>query len=445
MIAWLHPAALWGLALVAVPVLIHLLQARRAPTVRFPSIQFVRPSPVAAIRVGLPSDLFLLLIRTATVALAVLALAQPLLLTGSRLNIWNSRVVRAIVVDRSESMASRTPSGRTANEEAADIASAEAASAAAAIRIEATNLAEGLRRAARWLETAPPARRETVVVSDFQLGALDESATGTLPQTVGLRLVRVESGNVPVKSIQGIPLLGGAGIDGRDQALRISAEGTEATLTAAGGPAQTGLRILVGGPVSDEGPLIRAVARAGAPAPSADSPIVMRFANAAGAEPVAAVRERWMIETIAALEANLELRRLARNVTASQLPASDAWTVMLRDRDGAPLLRAGAAGPELILDAAVSASSYFAAAALQGALVASHRPAGRAEQEVLRIPPQRLSAWNRAPHPVNADVWRYAGSSDSRWCWLGVLALLGVEQWVRRSRAIVQEEHRAAA
>ena len=445
MIAWLRPAALWGLALIAVPVLIHLLQTRRAPTVPFPSIQFVRPSPVAAIRVGPPSDLFLLLIRTATVALAVLALAHPLLLTESRLNIWNSRVVRAIVVDRSESMTSRTPSGRTAHKEAADIASAEAASAAAAIRIEATDLAEGLRRAARWLETAPPARRETVVVSDFQLGAFDECATSKLPQTVGLRLVTVESTNVLVKSLQGIPLLGGAGIDARDQAVRISAEGTEATLTAAGGPARTGLRILAGGPVSDEGQLIRAVARAGAPAPSAVRPIVIRFANAPGAEPVAAVRERWMIETIAALEANPELRRLARDVTAIQMPASDAGTVLLRDRNSAPLLRAGAVGRELILDAAVSAPSYFAAAALQGALVASHGPAGSAEQEVLRISPQRLSAWNRAPAPVNGDVWRYADSPDSRWCWFGVLALLGVEQWVRRSRGIVQEEHRAAA
>lgn len=445
MITWLQPAALWGLALIAVPVLIHLLRTRRAPTVPFPSIQFVRRSPVTAIRVGSLSDLFLLLIRTAIIALAVIALAQPLLLTSSRLNAWNARVARAVVVDRSESMNSRTPSGRTAGEEAADVASAEAASAIAAVRIEATDLAAGLRRAARWLETAPPARREVVVVSDFQLGALDDSVTGTLPQGTGFRLIRVGSVDGSVKQIQGMRLLGAPGFHERDQAVRISPDSTEATQTAASGPAQIGLRIVTGGPIGDENPLMRAVARAGAPAPSGDRPIVLRFANAPAAGTVAAVRERWMIDTMAALEANPELRRMARDVTAIKQPASDAWTVLLRDRDHSPLLRAAALDRQLIIDAAVPAASYFAAVTLQSALAASHGAIGSPEQEVLRIPQERLSAWSRAPAPVSDDARRFADSSDGRWCWLGVLALLGLEQWARRRRTDVEEEHRAAA
>ena len=445
MITWLQPAALWGLALIAAPVLIHLLRTRRAPTVPFPSIQFVRPSPVAAIRVGPPSDLLLLLVRSAIIAFAVLALAQPLLLTSSRLNAWNARIARAVVVDRSESMTRRALSGRTASEEAADVASAEAGSAIAAIRIEATDLAEGLRRAARWLETAPPARREAVVVSDFQLGAIDDSASGTLPQGIGLRLVSVGSGTGSVKQIQGMRLLGAPGIDERDQAMRISPDSTEATQTAAARPTQTGLRILTGGSIGDENPLIRAVARAGAPAPSVDRPIVMRFANGAAAGAVAAVRERWMIDTIAALEANPELRRMARDATAIKQPASGAWSVLLRDRDDSPLLRAAAYDRELVIDAAVPAASYFAAVTLQSALAASHGPIGSPEQEVLRIPQERLSAWSRAPAPVTNDAWRFADSSDARWCWLGVLGLLGLEQWARRRRPAVEEEYRAAA
>jgi hypothetical protein len=152
-----------------------------------------------------------------------------------------------------------------------------------------------------------------------------------------------------------------------------------------------------------------------------------------------------MIDTIATLEGNPEIRQLSREIISSKLPQSDAWTVLARDRDGAPLLRAAAARHELILDAAVPASSYFAAVVLQNALIANRGPAASTEQEVIRIEPQRLSAWNRTPAPVGAEVWRYAESSDARWCWLGVLALLGIEQWARRRRPAIDEEYRAAA
>jgi hypothetical protein len=445
MIAWLQPAALWGLTLIAVPVLIHLLRTRRAPTVPFPSVQFVRTSPIAAIKAGPPSDLFLMAIRAGIVALAVVALAQPLLLTSSRLNAWNARVARAIVVDRSESMHVRTPAGRTANEEAADIASAEAGAAAAAIRIDADDLGEGLRRAARWLETAPPARREAVVVSDFQLGAFDDSARRTLPRGTGLRLVTVGGADAPVTQADGMRLLGAPGIAYRDQAMRLSRDGTEVAVREAADPAGTGLRILGAEANRDQDMLRRAVARAGAPAPAADRPIAIRFANAPAAEAVTPVRERWMIDTIAALERDPELRRLARDVTAERQAPSDAWTVLLRDRIGNPLLRAAALGRELIVDAPVPAASYFAAVTLRSALSASHGPIGKPEQEVLRIPPERLAAWSQAPGPVNADAWRFADSSDARWCWLAVLALLGLEHIVRRRQSVTREEHRAAA
>ena len=437
MIAWLQPAALWGLALVAVPFVIHLLRTRRAPTVSFPSIQFVRESPVAAVRVGPPSDLLLLLLRAAIVALAVLALAQPLALTQARLDAWNARVARAIVVDRSESM-------RRATQYLEEVAAAEAATAVAAIRIEASDLGEGLRRAARWLESAPPARREVVVVSDFHLGSFDDAAARALPEGVGLRLVPAGSVNSSVEKIAGLRLLSAPGIDERGQDVRIGTDGTESAVTANPAPAQSGLRILSGA-AGDERPLLRAVARAGTPAPSPERPIVMRFANAPAAEQIESIRARWMIETIAALEANAEIRRLARELVSIKLPPSEAWTVLMRDRDGAPLVRAAAVGHELIVDSAVPASSYFAAVVLRTALIANRGPVGSLEQEVLRIEPQRLSAWNRTPAPVGAEVWRYAESSDARWCWLGVLALLGIEQWARRRRPAIDEEYRAAA
>ena len=190
---------------------------------------------------------------------------------------------------------------------------------------------------------------------------------------------------------------------------------------------------------------MRAVARAGAPAPSADRPMVLRFANAPGAGSVAPLRERWMIDSIAVLEANSEVVRLSQTIAAIKVQPSDAWTVLARDREGVTLVRAAALQHELVVDVAVPASSYFAAVVLQSTLVAGHGSAGNAEQEVLHIDGRRLAGWNRAPAPANAEVWRYAAKSDARWCWLGVVALLGLEQFVRRRRSVFEEEHRAAA
>ena len=57
MIHWLNPAALAGLALLALPILIHLLRTRQAERIPFPSLRFVLPSETAAVRLRLPADL----------------------------------------------------------------------------------------------------------------------------------------------------------------------------------------------------------------------------------------------------------------------------------------------------------------------------------------------------------------------------------------------------
>ena len=55
-----------------------------------------------------------------------------------------------------------------------------------------------------WLRTAPPARRELVVISDFQLGALDAAMLRDLPSHVGIRLVRT-SGAPVTRTADGQP------------------------------------------------------------------------------------------------------------------------------------------------------------------------------------------------------------------------------------------------
>ena len=81
MIGWQQPAALFGLVLAAIPLIIHLLRTRRADRIQFPSIRFIKPSTTAAVRLRSPSDWSLLAVRTAIVTAAVLALARPVLLT----------------------------------------------------------------------------------------------------------------------------------------------------------------------------------------------------------------------------------------------------------------------------------------------------------------------------------------------------------------------------
>ena len=198
MIAWLNPAAFAALALLAGPVLVHLLLRHRAERVLFPSLRFVRPSRTAAVRLRLPSDVGLLLLRLAIVALAVAALAQPLLLAGPRLDAWNGRLARATVVDVSGSMS-------TARSEAVDAARAAEQGTIVAIRIDAAELRSGVRQAVERLAASPPARREIVVVSDFQRGALSHADLDAVPAAIGIRLVQVGSA-VKERRIRGLDL-----------------------------------------------------------------------------------------------------------------------------------------------------------------------------------------------------------------------------------------------
>ena len=96
---WLNPSALFALAAVAAPILIHLLVQRRAERFAFPTLRFLQPTRLAAIRRHVLEDLPLLAVRVALLATAVAALAGPLFVTNARRQAWDRRVVRATVVD----------------------------------------------------------------------------------------------------------------------------------------------------------------------------------------------------------------------------------------------------------------------------------------------------------------------------------------------------------
>ncbi len=173
----------------------------RAEPRPFPSLRFVQPTRLASVRRKMISDWPLLVVRMAMLAAAVAALADPLWQSAARRAEWNARQARAIVVDTTPSVTGASDAARVARR---SLAQREAASAFRAETFETKELADGIRRAASWLRTAPPARRELVVISDFQLGALDAAMLRDIPSHVGIRFVRT-SGAPVTRTADGQP------------------------------------------------------------------------------------------------------------------------------------------------------------------------------------------------------------------------------------------------
>ncbi|MDD3642433.1 MAG: BatA and WFA domain-containing protein, partial [Candidatus Krumholzibacteria bacterium] len=73
----INPGFLFALAAAAVPLLIHLLSRRRAPDLPFSSLRFLRRSDRRSMRRVSLRRLALLAMRTAAIALVVLAFARP--------------------------------------------------------------------------------------------------------------------------------------------------------------------------------------------------------------------------------------------------------------------------------------------------------------------------------------------------------------------------------
>lgn len=81
---FLHPLALLGLAAAAIPALLHLLERRTPPEAEFPPLRYLRDAERQSARRLRLRHLLLLILRTALVAVIVLAAARPILPRGVR-------------------------------------------------------------------------------------------------------------------------------------------------------------------------------------------------------------------------------------------------------------------------------------------------------------------------------------------------------------------------
>jgi len=221
-LAFLSPWFLAGLALLAVPIVVHLINRERRQPVVFPSLMFLRRVPHRAVRRRRLRHLLLFALRCLALVLLVAAFARPFLdrRTAGAAGGAGREVV--ILLDRSYSMgaadrwarataaarqtvAALTPRDRatlvlfdeqpttlvrgTADREALGAALAEARVGSGTTRYD-----PALAVAAQVLATSSLPRREAVLISDFQRAGWRGSDEARLPAGATLATVDVGAG-----------------------------------------------------------------------------------------------------------------------------------------------------------------------------------------------------------------------------------------------------------
>jgi hypothetical protein len=171
-VAWLNAAAFAGLALVALPIAIHLFVRQQTRTLPYPSLRFLRETALAAFRRQRIQDAALLACRIAIIAAAAAALAAPLLMTPSRTAGYAARVVRAVVLVETG---------------AVDPFPQLATGALRSARFQRAAAADALVEAVRWMEQQPPATRELVLAGVWRRGSLTAGDLAALPESIGIR------------------------------------------------------------------------------------------------------------------------------------------------------------------------------------------------------------------------------------------------------------------
>ncbi|MDA1082605.1 MAG: BatA domain-containing protein [Gemmatimonadetes bacterium] len=453
---WGAPIALVGLALLAFPILIHMMGLGRATVRPFPSLRFLEAARLLPSRRTRIHDAALLALRLAVLAVAVFALARPSL--GGNVAIGAGEgVVRAVILDTSASMRRETPSGGTAIAAARRTADTLVSAADAAITVATDDPAGAVAGAVAWL-ASKQGDRELIIVSDFQRGAFDDAAAGTVPSWVSLRGVRIP--------VQGV----GAALDmrfrqgGREVTVRSNVAGgrTQASWTpgsarAVGGTTPTGqgtteTTTLAG---NSDGASVRAVNEAalsvGRPidGPSFFARVVIVYPNFEGRAALLGaatpLSEPWQGALIGQLQSDSLLATSASDaeiVVRDSLRADAAVAARARGGEAVVAAVVDGAGPaaRLVLDVRADAGS-MTALALRAALARAEAMAPR-ELEPDVLSDSMVATFDRpatadAPtaRPADGAVGDTDAPSLARWFWVLALLALGAEAVYRRSLA----------
>src|SRR3954470_21767232 len=218
--SFLTPLFFAGLAALAVPVLVHLIQRERKRVVAFPSLMFVRRIPYQSVRRRRIRHWALLLLRAAALVLIVLAFARPFLPQAASATAAAAGVREIVIVlDQSASMgygdhfaraqdaarnivrgmnngdrATLVLFARNAEENmraTSDRGRLEGAIAAAKVTAGSTRYGPAIKRAESILSRSNVTRREAVLISDFQKTGWSGSEEAKFPEGMTLRTVSV--------------------------------------------------------------------------------------------------------------------------------------------------------------------------------------------------------------------------------------------------------------
>lgn len=200
-LSFLAPMLLGGAALVAVPVVLHMMMRQKPVKREFPALRFLRARALANRRRLRLNHLLLLLARMAALAVLALAMARPVLRNAGWLADAEGPVAAVLVFDTAPRMELRE-ANRTRLEQAVGLArklfdklpgtstvaildtagspvAFSPTMAAAAARVDrlatatpATSLATAVSEGLRLLETSDLSRRELYVFTDCSRGAM---------------------------------------------------------------------------------------------------------------------------------------------------------------------------------------------------------------------------------------------------------------------------------
>ena len=449
---WLNPSALFALAAVASPILIHILIQRRAERFPFPTLRFLQPTRLAAIRRHVLEDIVLLAVRVALLAAAVAALAGPLFVTAARRQAWDRRIVRAVVVD---DVVTDTVGAELAPPSLAPPAGADQGRPlrpALQRTFEAASLPDGIRRAILWLDAVPPARRELVVASPLPIGSITQSDVAAIPADIGVRFER--TGTLPgTRTVPAGRLLTSGGVRARE--VTLAGDQTSVRDVAAGDPMVWPIDVVSS---KAEQPAIDAAVaavlsqRVWAAPPDRRARLVLVEPKTAmaqvvdGLSDVSPVQQPWMADAAARIAGDRELRAAAARVAAGLSDARFAaapWQILASAADGRPLAVAAGSANRLVVASAARASDVATPVLLRSIANAIATIPDLQRAEVVPIADALLQQWSRPSTPPASPRIETVEQDDRRWLWLAVLCLLGLEMWIRRARTADEaNEHR---
>ena len=438
-----NPWAWMGAAAIAVPILVHLLTRHRVDRTPFPTLRFLPALPLTTVRRYRLTDLALLAVRCAILLAAAWALAQPYFVTAARRG--DRTMSRAIVLDTSASMSRLTSGGiRAVDAARASVAALEPRplSHDAMTTIESARLAEGIAGAAAWLDRAA-GRRELVIASDFQRGALDRGDLSGLAADIVVRTIKIDVVDGSAAGVEATPVdvSGGTTLVPTLKLLpdRTDVRWTATAVSAFTRPSDTTIQLFASG---DERPYadaaLHAAWRSAVPLSHALAPpigIVLPGAPERAAFRAAArdLDQRWMFDFVA---------RIRRDPAVTGLDAGHSFAT--------PAVVPIANTPTLVLF--LQPADRVAHAAVIAAAVRNLvTPTAVDELEPDVITATELASWaDSRARSITADASRRGISpdaSDGRWFWGLALVLLGIETVMRRrlARPSLETIHERAA